>query len=380
MEKQEFTEKEERIMDLDRLNKAIGTYDVASYLFSLDNGKTLKTCLAIAEAANDVDAQIEKGVKKVIGGADDVDEDKPTLAKALANTPAPSRTKPDIVVGKNKSKTMFSGLPKDNSTRSFNKASDTAQKVGRGMSEAEFLDSHRGVNWVDPERDRAAAKHVKTVKDAVKKSLANKATCESEHGINKIAETILAAKVAGVSLKEYVSGQHNSPQTTAQRTIMPHSRPSEDSVRNRLPSSFQSNPLSTAQRQKDVNDITNETTSIRVKDYNTRNSLPPEFAAIKPSQDNSFKAISGRMKSDTVAGKSIYKGKPQFTHDNSTNDQGSISPNRPSATPPKNGNPNGGVSFGARTYKDHPASGLQQWPEEPTGDTGSNIESGRGYF
>ena len=37
-----------------------------------------------------------------------------------------------------------------------------------------------------------------------------------------------------------------------------------------------------------------------------------------------------------------------------------------------------GRSIGANTYKTHPEHEPESWPNEPTDDTGSNIESGRG--
>jgi hypothetical protein len=324
------------------------------------------------------------------------------LAKALANTPN-ARTKPNIVLNKNKTKVGMHTAGNDKSaTRSFNSAASKVTSAQKRMSEAEYMeylareqfmsedqiDNHRSVGrevpWIDRTKDRTTAKHVKSVKDAVKRSLVTKAACEAEHaphGVNRVAENILAAKVAGVSLKEYVSGQQNSAQTAAQKSIMPHKMASEESVRNRLPPDFRANSLSQIEVQKNVADAE---TAIRMKSYDTRSSLPNEWKPrIEVSSDNSYKAQFGRMQADTKGGKTLDKGKPQFTHDNSLNDQGSISPNQPNVKPPKNGNPKDGVSFGARTYKTHPAQEPEQWPEEPPEGAygfGSSISDGRGGY
>ena len=43
-------------MDLERLNKALSTYEVAEHIYKVDNGKTLGEALAMLEAANETSA------------------------------------------------------------------------------------------------------------------------------------------------------------------------------------------------------------------------------------------------------------------------------------------------------------------------------------
>jgi hypothetical protein len=386
---------------LNRLSRMLGEFEIARDLVDVYGIDTVQAAmeLLLANEARD-DANNDEN--------DNDSEPALSLVDALKHRSAPTSVKSPkanklIIMGKNKTKAVMNGVQKDTSSRSFNSAANQVSKVQKGMSEAEFMarakymsengiEDHRNTNgareelpWADGQHTpRNVANKVRMVKDAVKRSFATKAACEAEHaphGVNRVAENILAAKVAGVSLKEYVSGQQNSAQTAAQKSIMPHKMASEQSVRNRLPPDFRANSLSQIEVQKNVADAE---TAIRMKSYDTRSSLPNEWKPrIEVSSDNSYKAQFGRMQADTKGGKTLDKGKPQFTHDNSLNDQGSISPNQPNVKPPKNGNPKDGVSFGARTYKTHPAQEPEQWPEEPPEGAygfGSSISDGRGGY
>jgi hypothetical protein len=387
-------------MDLDRLNKAIGTFDVAEYLFKIDNGKTLAQCLAIAEAANSYDDKITAGVRKVIGEPED-DEDKPTLAKALANTPN-ARTKPNIVMGKHPTKVGMhtAGMDKkDTSSRSFNNAANQVSKVQKSMSEAEFIarakfmsedniDNHRNSNGSSDELPWASGQHtprnvankVRIVKSAVLKSLETRKACQEEYDghVNEGAYTLLK-KAADRKLQE-------SNNTVAARSIATHARPIEDSVRNRLPADFKANPLSQAEVQKNVADA--DAVSIRMPNYDTRKSLPAEWQDAKAATlakqragqlrtwndaQNSLKVQSNKETSELDVEKKYGPNAPGFLKVNGMVQQEVV-------PPAVLGRQKDGRSIGAETYKKFPAKEPFVGPQEPTGDTGSNIESGRGYY
>jgi hypothetical protein len=106
--------------------------------------------------------------------------------------------------------------------------------------------------------------------------------------------------------------------TPAARTLQTHTV-DEPSVRDCLPDTFKQSGLLPAQAQPNVVDTTASTTqlptddtAIRMKDYDTRASLPAEFASINKYEDQSFVAQAGRMKSSTAAEKSVALPKPTF--------------------------------------------------------------------
>jgi hypothetical protein len=302
--------------NLAKLEKFMGQMETAEFLYDCAGPSAITTALKRIQEKRDNEDLPEND-----SDGTDTEDNGLSLKSAMKNTPN-SREKPTIVLGANKTKILdtrvkFNCGPalKNNSGKAFASAGKSIASAQKSLADS-FIDDHRGVNWINPERERATKNHVRIVKDAVKKSLANRAACEAEYfGLtNEKAIQILCNRKA---LQESL--------TPAQASIVPHKMASEASVRAKLPKEFLENPLSAAQRQRDVNDVTAETTSIRVKDYGTRQSLPPEFAAIKPSQDNSYKAISGRMKSDTAAGRSLDKGKPDFRKSNpEQTDQGEV--------------------------------------------------------
>jgi hypothetical protein len=95
---------------------------------------------------------------------------------------------------------------------------------------------------------------------------------------------------------------------------------------------------------------------------------------------------NGRMKSDTAAGKTIEIPVVRMASFDTRN---SLPPEfrNPKEIPNVVGmtltdlpQPNTVKGGAAATYKNHPDGQKQQFPRKPAGDTGSNIESGRGYY
>jgi hypothetical protein len=214
-------------MDLSRLQKALSTYEVAEHIYKVDNGKTLGEALNMLQEARDNQDSPEN------------DEDNTDTEDHLKNTPN-SKTKPNIVLGANKTKVLDTRVKsnsgpalKNNSGKAFASAGKSVSSAQKSLSDS-FIDDHRGVNWVNPERERATKNHVRVVKDAVKKSLATRAGCEAEYfGLtNEKAIQILRNRKA---LQESL--------TPAQASIVPHKMASEASVRAKLPKEFLENPL-----------------------------------------------------------------------------------------------------------------------------------------
>jgi hypothetical protein len=86
-------------MDLERLNKALSTYEVAEHIYNVDNGKTLSEALSLLEKAN---AENDENVN-------DDDADPLSLKQALKHRKAPTGAKSPIanktiVMGKTKPK------------------------------------------------------------------------------------------------------------------------------------------------------------------------------------------------------------------------------------------------------------------------------------
>jgi hypothetical protein len=379
---------EQEMASLKKLEHIISRAEVAEALYSLDEGKSLNAALdrlVDAGRATRYTQPFGEGVTKNAENTNDDDADPFSLTQALKHRKAPTGAAAPIgnnaiVLGKNKSRVNFNGVDTRKTSKSFDVAAGRVSSVQKGMSE-DFLDNHRAVNngnleWI---KRKPSASMIASVKAAALKSRANKTACENEYlGINETAMAILSAHAA---LKE-------DNNTIAARTLKTYTA-DQPSVRDRLPDTFKQSGLLPAQRQPNVDETTATTTqlpttddvAIRMPEFDTRKGLAgTEFAPkITPTTDNSFAAQTGRMKNPTAAAATRDRPKPVFA-DPQNNDQGVISVHQPSAKPPRNGNPKDGLSMGARTYKTHPAQEPNQWPQEPTGDTGSNQESGRGYY
>ena len=222
-------------MDLDKLKRALGTWDVAEDIYNVDQGKTLGEALALYQEATD----------NAIGNAEDEPENGPaTIRGAVANHRASKFNKP-IKIGANKTKTLFNGVPKKDASRSFNAAGDKVAQVQKQM-EGQITD-HRSVNngeigWAKP---KPSAEAIRRVKDAVRKS--REAQTEGFKGhfypVNETAMAILAKKAA---LNEAVTNTNTTP---AAKTIATH-RSGEPSIRTQLPVEFSDSKLLLAQRQE----------------------------------------------------------------------------------------------------------------------------------
>lgn len=215
------------IIDIDNLNKALGTHAVATYLYELDNGVTLTQALHILEdnKVGDNDENMNYD-----------DADPLSLRQALKHRASPSGARSptngkEIILGKNKTKVL------DNRN-----GNNSNKRITNSMSEDQ-LDNHRSTNgelpWIDPSRDRLTARRVKVIKDAVRKSI--NARQEGFEGHFKINET------AGAILKHHVALKEG---TAAARTITPFPMDKEPSVREQLPSAFKESGLLPAKKQK----------------------------------------------------------------------------------------------------------------------------------
>jgi hypothetical protein len=381
---------------LSRLSRMLGEFEIARDLvdvYGIDTVQAAMELLLANEARDNA------------GNPEDDDNSGPTTIKgALKN--AKGHNSNIIIMGKNltpvndtrvsKGPKKFKPFePKDNSNKAFGAASSrvsSAQKslASEGMSEAEFLarakfmseggiEDHRNSNGATETLPWAGGQHtprnvagkIKVIKDACRKSREAQ-TEEDPYKLNHVAESFLSKKAAeSKALKE-------AALTPAQKTIATHARPSEESVANRLPASFRSNALSKIEVNRDNDVAYKAETSIRMKDYDTRSAIPDYWKPkLLATTDNSYKAQYRRMQADTKAGQSLDKGKPQFTQDNSKNQDGSTpESNRPFAKIPdieppiKDGEP----SMGANTLKNH-QNQERQWdvslsrPKRPVQDT-----------
>jgi hypothetical protein len=128
--------------------------------------------------------------------------------------------------------------------------------------------------------------------------------------------------------------------TAAARTLQTH-RVDEPSVRDQLPDSFKQSGLLPAQAQPNFDNTTAATTklptdndvAIRVKDYDTRASLPKEFASIDKYEDQSFVAQAGRMKNPTKAAASRERPIASKDVGHGNDDQNNVSYLTPNRTP-----------------------------------------------
>src|ERR1700733_2895632 len=154
-----IAKKELQTMDLERLNKALVTYEVAEHIYNVDNGKTLSEALNLLEKAN---AQNDLNMN-------DDDADSLSLKQALKHRAAPTgaRSPTDgkmIQLGVNRTKTLFNGQPvRKNPTKSFDDAVSKVDRISKSMAEDE--------NCVPWKKRNVSANQVRVIKNAVKKSI-----------------------------------------------------------------------------------------------------------------------------------------------------------------------------------------------------------------
>jgi hypothetical protein len=310
-------------MDLERLNKALSTYEVAEHIYKVDNGKTLGEALAMLKAAN---AEKEN---------DDEDSEDSTLRLALKHRGAPTGPNSPIAdkrikLGQNRSKVTLNG--KTAVPQKFSQIVNSADREFKSLTaetELPGLTTAQRVNVVRAVKAKTLSQNVlREVKDRVLKAVSDRAAIEESQAIvNPRAQEILSRKlhegaaltVAAASIKTHYKGPTSldAPVKPAAQPVTDHDKP--------------------ALRMKD--------------DFDVKTYMPPEFRRkIEPTQDMSFNAIAQRTK----AAQTSARPKPEF-RDTANNDQGDVSVNQPSAKPPtivphlKNGK-----SMGAETYKNHP--------------------------
>jgi hypothetical protein len=318
-------------MDLERLNKALSTYEVAEHIFKIDDGKTLSDCLKIGVEGQDLDPSTIAGAMKI------------TRTKQLeALQPTASWKPKTITVGGNKTKTVFNGVSAkpDAPVKKFSSIVNKSTSDFNRLTAEDHIEDHRSANgelpWV---KRKVSAAQVATVKRAALKSVENQRQCVEERQAFNVNETAMAILRRARDLKE----TNNTP---AACTIVAHPLSGESSVKAQLQKGFSDSRLADATVQRnvaDANDI-----SIRMPELNTRERLPDDFKPkITPTIDQSFAA-------QTRAAKTLDRPKPEFV-DTSKNDQCSISVNQPSVKVPTIAPPlMNGKSMGAETYKNHP--------------------------
>ena len=355
---------------LQKLERFMSAYDTAAFLWDIDEGKSLSIAAsrAMQREANDT------------ANNDEEDENsKPTLAKALSNSNGHDGKV--IRMGVNKTKVLDTRTapkkpkafePKDTSAKAFGAASSrvsAAQKslASEGMSEAEFaarakfmsednIDNHRSVGrevpWASGQNTpRNVAGKVKIIKDACRKSREAQ-TEEDPYKLNHVAESYLAKKAAeSRALKEAAS--QNS--TVAARSIATHPTASQSDVRARLPAAFSDGGLLPATRQEN----------------NVRHQLPNEWKDFqrtslkkqKTGQLRTWNDAQNSLKVEPNKEKSSLGDKQEYARNTSIpNVDGMAQTALPQ--PAVAGRQKDGRSIGAETYKKHPRSEPQQWPEE----------------
>jgi hypothetical protein len=166
-------------MDLDRLNKALATYEVAEHIYKVDDGKTLSEALRLLENAN---ADNDENMN-------DDDADPLSLKQALKHRAAPTGARSptadkQIVLGKHKTRVSFGGIERKNTSKSFDAAASKVDRVSKSMAEDE--------NCVPWKKRNVSANQVATVKRAVLKSVAaRKEGFEGHFSVNEQATAIL---------------------------------------------------------------------------------------------------------------------------------------------------------------------------------------------
>jgi hypothetical protein len=357
---------------LSRLSRMLGEFEIARDLvdvYGIDTVQAAMELLLAKEARDDA------------GNPEDDNNSGPTTLKgALKNSTGHNNNM--IIMGKNrtavndtrvpkKPKAFKPFEPKDNSSKSFASAASRVSSVQKSMSEAEYLNSHRNTNgstlpWAGRQNTpRNVAGKVKIIKDACRKSREAQ-TEEDPYKLNHVAESYLAKKAAQSRAPKEANN------TVATRSIATHPTASQSDVRARLPAAFSDGGLIPATRQEN----------------NVRDQLPNEW---KDFQKTSLeKQKTGQLRTWNDAQDSL---KVQPNNETSELDvEKKYGPNAPGflkvngmaqqevVPPAVGGRQKDGRSIGAETYKKHPRSEPRNQPEEPTGDTGSNQESGRGYY
>jgi len=264
-----IAKKELQTMDLERLNKALVTYEVAEHIYNVDNGKTLSEALNLLEKAN---AQNDLNMN-------DDDADPLSLKQALKHRAAPTgaRSPTDgkmIQLGVNRSKVSFNGQNvRKNPTKSYENAVGRVEKISKSMAEDE--------NCVPWKKRNVSDNQISMVKKAVLKSVAARQEgFEGHFKLSESAEAILRAKIA---LKEDITPKNN---TVAAQSIRARGTPSEESVKSMLP--------------KD------DLPALRVRDYDTKSMLPAEFRPkITPTEDKSFGAMARSTKAASTIERAV---------------------------------------------------------------------------
>jgi hypothetical protein len=195
-------------------------------------------------------------------------------------------------------------VDKKNATKSFDAASARVSSTQKGMSEDQITD-HRTADGELPWKKRnVTASMMATVKKAALAShAARQENFEGHFKLNETATNILKAKAA---LNEDAGGRLRND-TPAARTIVPNALPKEPSVEDRLPPAWRKGGLLPVQKERDVASML----------------VGTPFAVSPKATD--FMDASGRMKSPTKAGRTLDKGKPDFSKSNpEQTDQGEI--------------------------------------------------------
>lgn len=323
---------------MERLMHALNKWEVAKFLTDTcgeDAVKAARFSLAKYEAEKQAAEELEVDLTTLQGAMAKANEDN------ALDEYEPSWKPKKITLGVNKTKIGLHGkavnAKPDAPIKKFN------QIVNAGDSTFKKLTSEDSeLPWAGGSNTpRNVANRVQMLKRAAKRSIENRKACEAEHcHLNETAMSILKSH-----LKEGVAGRVNND-TAAAKTIVAKPMTSEPSVRDQLPREFQDSGLLPARSQKDIAAMNAMRDRMSVKVAAEKISLtnPADFnPRIQKSEDNSYNAVRGRMKSDTAAAATIARPTNIKFNDEEASQQ---LPQVPEIEPPlKNGE-----SMAAATY------------------------------
>ena len=344
-------------MDLERLNKALSTWEVAEQIFKVDNGKTLSEALMLLEAANDPDPSTIKGAVRICRSKEleelAVDDEKQNWIK---NEPAMKnhiRGSGKITLMKNKSGLAFNGKTITRSSPSFNDIVDAPQRAFNKVVD----EDRREIPWIKSVYQlNLNEKATDVLKRAVARKQAIDKACREK-----------SANRAVKNVKDRILQRHQIEETItpAARTLKTH-QVNEPTVYNQLPKDFSDSRLAGIQRQPNVARAADVESlpALRMPDYADTKAMMPDYwkrnPKITPTVDNSFSAMKTR------AAQTLERPKGQEVPNPETNDQGEVADkfygagkSRPEAATVKNSGPD---SY-SETQKRKTREG--QWPADP---------------
>ena len=230
-------------MDLERLNKALSTYEVAEHIFKVDDGKTLSECLKIVVDGQEPDPSTIAGAVKITR-TKQLEElqpvSSPTTGKNVDNGTVEPALKhavghgenSRITLGKNRTPVVMNG--KKVTKSSFNDVVNAPHK------DFERVINDDELPWI---KRNVTADQIAAVKRAVLKSVAARKQVEEAFSVNETAMAILRAHTPlkerndTIAAKTLVTDGLPSTKELAQLAVTPVET-RERSVSELLPSEF----------------------------------------------------------------------------------------------------------------------------------------------